>query len=53
MATDIAEAMNALSIESAFVLGGGTRWNDCSAFNLRLSRKGEKIGVSSDGRPIH
>ena len=52
MAADIAEAMNALSIESAFVLGG-TRWNDCSAFNLRLSRKGEKIGVSSDGRPIH
>lgn len=52
MAADIAKAMNALSIESDFVLGG-TRWNDCSAFNLRLSRKGEKIGVSSDGRPIH
>lgn len=52
MAADIAEAMNALSIESAFVLGGH-KVNDCSAFNLRLSRKGEKIGVSSDGRPIH
>ena len=48
MAADVAEAMETLNLDTAYVMGISKRWNDCSMVSCGFSRKGSKTHPNCD-----